>query len=372
MVKHVNMKIVLALFMLGLMLLAPSFKVLADGGESGSSSDGQKSSDSGSSGSSDSNHNGVSNSVEQENERQIQQDVNTQDGQAQIQSQLKVGGVQNQFQFQLEAKDQVQFSFHYAAESSSAHTEVSLKFEIKNLIEFVDNTTNPSNVLNGYDSNDTVVQKINFENLNWNMTYAKNTVQGQTVYNLVVSATQGTMVVSYSFFLTTGFVNQSNYMLTPNAVKFNVDIKNFPYKDNKSLLASEVQIKNEIHNRQVENDTEDHQAGLAGPQQQLSFANSSVGAFFSWAKQYSADGVNKTVVVSPVTTENGDGGVYGKIYFNFAHAQNIAWDPSVGVTRSSSSGIILSSTPGFEVVAILAIPGLVIISKMYKKKIKKN
>ncbi len=378
MMKKVNLKVALALFMLGLMLFAPSFKVLADGSESTSTgshqseqhSESQNTSDSGKN--SDSNHNGIADSVEQENERQIQQDINTQDGSAQIQSQLKVGNVQNSFQFQLEAKDKVEFSFHFKSESSSSHTQVEMKFEIKNLIEFVDNTTNPSNVLNAYDSGDTLVQKINFESLTWNMAYTKNTISNQTVYNIVVNATQGSMVVTYSFFLTTGFVNHSNYMLTPNAVKFNVEIKNFPFKDQNSLLASEVQIKNQIQNRQIENDTEDHKAGLAGPEQQLSFTNSSVGAFFSWAKSYLADGANKTVVVSPVTTENGDSGVYGKMYFNFAHANDIFWDPSVGVTRSSSSGIIASSTPGFEVLAILILPGLALISRVHKKKAKKN
>ena len=273
----------------------------------------------------------------------------------------------------MEAKEKVEFSFHFKSESSSSHTELQLKFEMRNLVEFVDNTTNPTNILNGYDKNDTTVQKIDFRQLAWHMAYTTHTVSNQTVYNIVVNATQNSMVVSYSFFISSGFVNQSNYMLTPNSVKFNVDIKNFPFKDQNSLLASEVQIRNEIHNKQIENDTEDHQQGLSGPEQQLSFSNSSVGAFLSWAKTYLADGVNKTVIVSPVSSDSSESGVYGKIYFNFAHANDIFWDPEVGVTRSSTAGILVSSSsPGFEMIAILIIPGLALVSRTYKKKVKKN
>ena len=111
MTKKNTLKITLALFLLGLMILAPSFKVLADSPDSSETNTGdQKSSDNNKN--TDSNHNGVADSVEKDNERQLQQDINTQDGQAQIQSQLKVGNVQNSFQFQLEAKEKVEFSFH--------------------------------------------------------------------------------------------------------------------------------------------------------------------------------------------------------------------------------------------------------------------
>lgn len=368
-----NLKIILALFVLGIFLLAPSAKVLADSsaGQTTESHNTEKSSESqhtstGES-SSDSNHNGVSDLQEKQDQRQVQQDVNTQDGQAQFQSELQSGSQKNSFQFQLEAKEKVQFSFHYKSESSNAQSQIEMKFEFRQLVEFIDNTSNVNNTVNGLDKMDTVVQSIDFQSLNWNMAYVKSTVGSQSVYNVNVTATQGNMLVEFSFYVSTGFVNQTDHLLTPNSVKFNVEIKDFPFQQSNSLLAAEVKIKNEVQNREIQNETEDHKAGLSGPEQQLSFDNNSVGAFFSWATSYTADGVNKTVVVSPVTSDHAEDGTQAKMYFNFAHANDIYWDPEVGVTRSSTTGS--SSTPGFEFLAILVVPIVAILLR--KKRISK-
>lgn len=361
-----NFKILLAIFVLGVFILAPSAKVLADS-SSGQSSEQDSQKSSTDSSKTDSNHNGVPDKTETENERQVQQDVNTQDGQAQIQSELKAGNQKNSFQFELQAKDRVEFSFHYKSEVNSSKTQVEMKFEFRRLVEFVDNTTNPTNLVNAFDSQDTVVQQIDFQSLTWHMYYSRSSVNNQNVYSIVVNATKGAMLVEFSFFVSSGFVNQSNYMLTPNAVKFNLEIKNFPFRQSNSQLAAEVKIKNDVQNRQIENETEDSKNGYSGPQQQLAFNNNSVGAFFSWAKSYSADGVNKTIIVSPVTTDTTGEGTQAKMYFNFAQAKDIFWDPEVGVTLASIMGT--SSTPGFEFLAILAIP---VVALIFRKRRIKN
>ena len=355
-------KLVLGLFLLTMLVLAPSLKVLADSSESQSTgthnTESQNTSDH--SGNSD---NGVSESEQQSNERQVQQDVNTHDGQAQIQSELKSGNNKNAFQFELQTHEKVEFAFSYKSSANNSQSEVQMKFELRRLVEFVDNTTNPNNTVNGLDNMDTIVQQIDFEQLVWNMSYTTNTVGNQTVYNIDVNATQGSMVISLTFFIATGFVNQNSHTLTPNTVKFNLQIVNFPFKQQNSLLAAEVQIKNNVENRQIENDTENHKAGLAGPEQQLSFANNSVGAFFSWSTTYVADGVNQTVVISPVTNSNEDG-VQAKMYFNFVHANNIFWDPEVGVTLASMT---TSSAPGFDFVGfLLVVPVIALVSRKFK------
>ena len=208
---------------------------------------------------------------------------------------------------------------------------------------------------------DTVVQQIDFESLMWQMSSTSTTSGNQTFYTINVNATQGSMIIKLTFFVTTGFVNKGNYTLVPNAVKFNVEIINFPFKQQNSLLAAQVQIKNSIHNRQIENNTEDQKDGYAGKQQQISFANNSAGAYFSWAQTYLANGVNRSIVVSPVSNDNEGEGTQAKMYFNFVQANDIFWDPSVGVTRASMT--VSKSSPGFELLAILAIPVIVLISK---------
>ena len=183
------------------------------------------------------------------------------------------------------------------------------------------------------------------------------------------------MAITFTFLITTGIVNQGNYTLTPNAIKFNVEIQNFPFKDPNSLLATQVLIKNRVQNTQIQNDTENHQKGYSGQEHQLSFNNNTVGAFFSWSTTYLADGVNKTVFVSPMTTYTGgegEDGSYGSVYFIFAHAQDIFWDPQVGVTLASMTGILSTNTPGFEFIALAILPGVALISLIKKRKSKQN
>lgn len=355
----VNLKITFGILILALLLLAPAFKVLADTPDSqntGSDHTGTQSSDS-------------AQNTEHETERNVQSQVNTQNGEAQIQSEMQYGSIHNSFEFQLETHDQLQFSYNYKSSVNSTQTKVQMKFELRSLVEFIDNTSNPTNVLGALDAHDQIVQQINFHQIAWNMTYSKTTVSNQTIYNIVVNGSQGSMVITFTFLITTGIVNQGNYTLTPNAIKFNVEIQNFPFKDPNSLLATQVLIKNRVQNTQVETNTENHQKGYSGQEHQLAFNNNTVGAFFSWSTTYLADGVNKTVIVSPVTTTNngeGEDGSYGSVYFNFAHAQDIFWDPSVGVTLASMTGAI-STSPGFEFIGILVLP-LIALGTIIKKR----
>ncbi len=356
--------------MLGLMLLAPAFKVMADSSGTQTSESHQTGTESGNNSSNDSNNNGISDSQEKSDARQVSTEVNAQNGEAQIQSQLRNGTQKNSFEFHLETGDNLQFSFDYKSQANSTRTEVQMKFEFRSLIEFIDNTSNPTNIVNAFDSKDQIVQQIQFNQLTWHMFSSTTAVGNNTVYNIIVNGTYGSMVVTFSFFVSTGFVNEGTYTLTPNVVKFTVQIQNFPFKVSNSLLATQVQIKNQIQSTQIQTTTENHKDGFSGQEHQLSFANNTIGAFFSWATSYLANGVNNTVIVSPVTTVQGEEGVYGRMYFNFAHVNNILWDPQVGVTLASISG--LSTTPGFEFLGILVLPiiGLITIAK--RRKLKKN
>ena len=62
-----------------------------------------------------------------------------------------------------------------------AYADIPEQSEFRRLVEFVDNTTNPNNTVNGLDNMDTVVQKIDFQSLTWKMVYSSNTVDNQTV-----------------------------------------------------------------------------------------------------------------------------------------------------------------------------------------------
>ena len=131
-----KLKLVLTFIMLGIFVLAPTLKVLADSSEpqSGNQSESQN-----------------TNTNNHSEDRQVQENVNTGDGSALYQSELQSGNQKNSFQFEIQTHEKVEFSFSYKSEASSTHNEVEMKFELRRLVEFVDNTTNPNNIFNGLD-----------------------------------------------------------------------------------------------------------------------------------------------------------------------------------------------------------------------------
>jgi hypothetical protein len=365
------------------MFLAPSLKVLADSSESATTEtkgsehatnteSGDQKSENSENQNEDADHDGIKDAQENAEERQLQHEFSKEEGKAKIESELKTGEKKNKFEFQLEAHEKVEFSFKFKSESSSADSQVEMKFEFRRLIEFLDNTTNPNNTLNAYDKLDTKVQELDFKTLTWKLDYNIVDISGSQVIKIVVNASQDSMLIQFTFFISPSYVNQSDYVITPNAVKFNVEISNFPFMNENSLLASEVKMKHQFEKpeeKKVEDETEDHKDGLAGEEQQLKFDNNSVGAYFSWAKTYLADGVNKTIIVSPVSSDSEEGS-HAKMYFNFVHAVEYFWDPEVGVTRSTTSPYVQSlagTSPGFEVLAIFIIPAIALISRIKKR-----
>jgi hypothetical protein len=290
----------------------------------------------------DSDEDGVEDEREKADEREMKADFDSEENELKVESTLKSGESKNKFEFKIEANERVEFEFKFKKEASNVESEISTRFEFRDLTEFLDNTSNPNNFVNGFDDSDSVLQIIDLHDLNWTLVYNEQTINNVTIYNIVVSATLGSMVIEFTFFISSSYTLyvDNATLLQPSSVKFNVEISNFPFSDSNSMLAVQLKMKHETeteNDEKIEDETEDEAEGLSlADEQQIKFSNSSVDSFFSWITTYEADGVNKTIVVSPVTDDD-DGVSKRKMYFNFVQAQKLFWDPKVGVTRATTS-----------------------------------
>ncbi len=173
--------------------------------------------------------------------------------------------------------------------------------------------------------------------------------------------------------------------LTPNSLKIDIVIENFPYTATDSSLALESRLKTKFH-KEVESDTDEEAAGFTSGESAVSFGES---GFFSWADTADADGTTINVVTSTILEleddddedekEEGDEETETeeKMFFSFVTkgAAKIYWDPRVGVVSEGTAVLLQdiaagSALPGFDIFTAL-IAFMAILSLGFRRKFKK-
>ena len=106
-----------------------------------------------------------------------------------------------------------------------------------------------------------------------------------------------------------------------------------------------------IESDHISNTTEAYKDGLTKDKESsVNFGNTTGSkGFFSWADNYTVDGVNDSVVTSSSVSVDHEDNAYNQMYFTFNQGNVISWDPAVGVNRASlpsaSLGLLSVNTP---------------------------
>jgi hypothetical protein len=208
------------------------------------------------------------------------------------------------------------------------------KVEFEDIIEYVENDT----VNLGYqDGEEISIYKL--EDQEWNdLLHEITPVNGEEIHTFTASTTDGvfSLIMKISGAL---FTLENNAMLTPNSLKVDVKISNFPYTSETSSLALKTKIKTETET-EVEEDTDEEGVGFASNEAQvkLGVVGESQG-FFSWAENATADGSEIDVLSSSLQEVAVDDEDHDeKLYFSFVavNASDIVWDPKVGVVSEAT------------------------------------
>jgi hypothetical protein len=359
------LKYLIPVVLLGIFMLS-TYSVVADNGDD----------------SEDGNHDGIPDKQEIEDKRQIQLEFNKENGELQIQSEGSINGSKNHIQIEITAKEGLKFSFEFSGKTvNESESQLSMELEVRKIIEFIDNSS--SNSIGGFDSNDTLINSFDIRSFVWNLDVGNSSINNNTVWSINASTTfNSNASLSFQFILSEGYSVLDNNTLAPNSLKYSVAINNYTYSNLSSQIALEMKIKSNLESEHISHETEDHKEGLTHDNESsVNFGNGSSTGFFSWADSYLVDGVNESIVTSNSVMVDDEDSSQNKLYFSFAHGNDIYWDPKVGVTRattspyviqqvSSSTTAIISistsqdlptekstntsqSAPGFELVAII-------------------
>ena len=291
--------------------------------------------------------NGIPDQIESQQQRSIQVELDNSSKEVHIQSQSMYGNISNKIQFELNAKEEVSMEFQYQSNTASGNqTNLQVSMEFKQLVEFIDNSTNPNNIMAGLNPGDTILKTIDFSTINWTLNYSTTTISNQTLYTVSIIGQINGTTIQFNFHLASSFIQiNQNSILQPTAVKIDVIIKNYAYSSTNSQLALKTNFGSSMQSKQISNTTEDQIDHLTTKNESaVNFGNNQYGGFFSWANQLLVDGKNMSVVTSPVMTDPEDSsGQTTMLYFSFPYGNVLVWDPKIGVAMSSL-GINLNST----------------------------
>jgi hypothetical protein len=314
---------------------------------------------------------GIDDEVEVKEERELE--VELSDHEAKIKSELKSGDNKNKIEVEIKSENEFEIDFRYKTESTQIEEDLRIFIEFKSLIEFVDNTTNVNNTVGGYDNSDTTVKEINFEDISWVLDMVTSDQAGQTLYTINVTGIHDGATITFLFYFATNFVViDDSTLLQPTAAKFDLIIENYSYDSSDSQLALLSKLKSKLESEDKHEDTEDEEDGVSKHKETgLNFGDTDFLGFFTWVDEVTVDGVNESIVSSPVLDDDEDISNH-KVYFSFPQGNKIVWDPKVGVSRDTTGTLLSlppsSQVPGFEVIPIVILPLIGLVALFNRRK----
>ncbi|MCH8908125.1 MAG: hypothetical protein IH840_13635, partial [Candidatus Heimdallarchaeota archaeon] len=302
-----------------------------------------------------------------------------------IESQLKFGDNKDEFEieFRAESGEEPEIELEYSTETDKLEAEFEFEVEFEQIIEYVDNGTS-----DGYQVGEEVfiyeIGETDWNDIVWTVT----TIDGAEVN--IFTATTSDGVFSIILRISGSITDLGNATLTPNSLKMDLKILDFPYTASDSKLAIKAKVETEAEIEQRDESTEET-SGFGTDEAEIFIGNAAAQGFFSWAEYALADGSNVTVITSALTESDDpdedleEGKTSNTMYFSFngTNLQDIVWDPKVGVqSQGTQLGLVAidekysslrdtsdgGGLPGFEFWLILSMFALFQASIKIKKR----
>ncbi|MHA2336401.1 MAG: hypothetical protein ACXACX_03820, partial [Candidatus Hodarchaeales archaeon] len=319
----------------------------------------------------DDDEDGIDDEVELKEERELEVELSAHE--AKIKSELKSGDNKNKIEVEIKAENEFEIDFRYKTESTQTEEDLRIFIEFKSLIEFVDNTTNVNNTVGGYDNSDATIKEVDFDEISWVLDMVTSDQGGQTLYTINVTGIHDGATITFLFYFATNFVVIDNStLLQPTAAKFDLVIENYSYDSSDSQLALLSKLKSKLESEDKDEDTEDEEDGVSKHKETgLNFGDTDFIGFFTWVDEVNVDGVNESIVSSPVLDDDEVISNH-KVYFSFPQGNKIVWDPKVGVSRDTTGTLLSlppsSQVPGFEAIPLVILPLIGLVALFNRRK----
>lgn len=282
-----------------------------------------------------------------ERQVQVQYDAN----QLQLESELKNGTVKDHISVEVQthtnypddnASGRTEIRFVYTRENG---TETSMRYNVDllGLIEYKENGTQW-----GYQAGEKVAQ-YSIGGTGWNpITYSLDNSTGVAIHTFNLSTADS--VVTILIHIASNVASDGNTTITPNALKIDILINNFPYTQTGDSLALLANVRSGSHLEHTNRTAEEDQGYTKNEQAYNMNVNGTTG-YFSWADTVMADGVSANVIPSPVVVDQNATAEYEgektnamTFSFNTTDASSIVWDPRIGVVTTDVAAAIAPAT----------------------------
>ncbi|MFW9854977.1 MAG: hypothetical protein ACFFFG_07940 [Candidatus Thorarchaeota archaeon] len=306
---------------------------------------------------------GIDDETEAKNEREISIEHDADD--VKIESQLKFGEQKDEIHIEIEVHDEPKVKLEYSSEANSAEVELAFKVKFYSIIEYIDQDAN--GVFN--ESEDLIVQEYRLDQVAFEpIDYVTQDGPGNSIlHKITINTTDGVFLLR--FYAVSEFTIVNEALVTPTQAKIDVEIHNFPYNDTNSDLALQTKLE-ATKEYEEDEDTEDETEGRADEEKEVEVSMGGFVGFFSWTETALVDGVNQTVLSSPV--EDDDSSTDQKIFLNYPRGNDIIHDPKIGV-----AGVILvadnlspsgSPSNGYLIPVTLVVLALIGGKTVYQRK----
>lgn len=301
----------------------------------------------------------VDDDLEESNEREIQVEVD--DNEAKIESELKNGDSKDVFHVELKTNDDgLEIQFEYSTETDSLETELAFKVEFYKLIEFIDIDNN--SIFNT--SVDEIKQEYSLDLFSPIVHTTESLDINTSAHIFEIYTTDG--IFGAKIYIVEEFTKIDNStIISPTQVKFDIIIKNFDYLSNDSYLALSTKLESSTE-YEYDDETEDEVNSRAFNETSVKTTMNNLSGFFSWIETAIIDGVEIPVLSSPIHDDDDLEEDEQKLYLNYPHGTEIIHDPKIGVIGVLQEPIVNKiDVPGFSILPLfLALGAIIAIFKV--------
>lgn len=249
-----------------------------------------------------------------------------------IRSQYRQNATEESFEIFFSIDNAPSFELFFLSDQNSGAARHHFSLVVEQLIEYVD-----ANLNGGYDSFDVVVSTVDFSNVSFsNITYENITTSEGNRVTIITTHTLNDLFI-ISIYIADSNTSYLNATITPQEIKFDFKIHQYPYVNQSSQLALRTYIKTPFSVIAQQN-TYANQQRLASQESRLNISSAMNFGFFSWVPEAIVDSIQRPVNVSVVSqtqqtfsSENQSSYTQAEVVFSYARGESILHDPKIGV-----------------------------------------
>ncbi len=297
---------------------------------------------------SDNDNDGVDDDFEELNKRKVE--IEFSNNEFQIESHLRSGEIIDEISLKTKYNnDGISITFSYEEEfesenSNSNDSEFELEFGIKfhKIIEYIDIDDN--SIYNSED--DSTIQSYSLDEF-YPVNYSIYKISGDCDLHYFKIDTKDGIFTAH-IYVTEEFTIVNDSLITPNQIKINIQITNFPYLNNNSQLALYTKLESEL-DFEEEEETEDEKEGYAENEQGVITSTDQFTGFFTWQENATIDGISQKVFISTIKDDEHEENEQ-EIYINYRRGDYIFHDPKIGI-----EGLLISKKPSFPLIPLIIV-----------------